>query len=486
MHVRTRWLALVAFSCCASALWGQGARSKRAPTQVPCGRVVARNPQGNYIIPGTLGDVEYREGLTLDAYAPSGEPRPAALVIHGSRGNKRGFVTRLYEQLTRAGYAWFAPNFHDEDDVAAALSYVRCPGRFNITKRMILVGEDTGARIALRLAATGNVAGVAAVGAKLDENAALPEVPVLMIQGQEDQEWPIAKAEAYCRRLKNGRLYAQKGAQHVFENWLPAQWDYREELDAWLRNDRRGLWKDITYARPQGLDMRMDAYIPEGAGPFAAVIIAHGGGWEGGDKITYVAPLFEPLAKAGIAWFSIDYRLLPYVRNPDQIEDMRIAIRYVKTNAARYHVDPNRIAIMGESASGQIVTLLASLPCTGCEVQAVVSFYGVYDFTSSAKDARGGARAERMFGTTDAEVLRQYSPIRQVHRGMPPVLLLQGAGDRLISGTREYAARLEELGVPHELVVLEGAPHGIENWEDHPEWAFWKQTVVDWLKATLH
>src|SRR6202035_3264281 len=98
-----------------------------------------------------------------------------------------------------------------------------------------------------------------------------------------------------------------------------------------------GLWKDITYARLGVRDLRMDAFIPEGAGPFPAVIIAHGGGWEAGDKVTYISPVLAWLARAGFAWFSIDYRLTPYVRNPEQLEDLRTAIRYVRQHASRFH-----------------------------------------------------------------------------------------------------------------------------------------------------
>src|SRR5271163_4665227 len=66
---------------------------------------------------------------------------------------------------------------------------------------------------------------------------------------------------------------------------------------------------DVEYARPGGLSLRLDAVIPEGPGPFPAAVIVHGGGWVRGDRRIDVAPLFQPLEDAGIAWFSISYRL---------------------------------------------------------------------------------------------------------------------------------------------------------------------------------
>ncbi len=229
----------------------------------------------------------------------------------------------------------------------------------------------------------------------------------------------------------------------------------------------------------------MDANLPEGSGPFPAVIVAHGGGWEAGDKLTYVSPVLSLLSRTRFAWFSIDYQLTPYVRNEEQLEDLRNAIRYVRVHAGRFNVDPNAIAALGESASGQMVTEIASEPCSGCGVQAVVSFYGVYDFVTWASDPHSKPTLDRVFGSWDISKLRRYSPIYHVHSGMPPVFILQGTADELYQGTLAYERRLNQQGVPHELILLDKAPHGMENWVGHPEWEVYQAKLVHWLNAVL-
>jgi len=291
--------------------------------------------------------------------------------------------------------------------------------------------------------------------------------------------------EALCRHWDGCRFVPVPGGIHNFENWHPDQWQWKEELIAWLRAGERGLWKEIVYSRPGGLDLRMDAFIPEGAAPFPAVVIAHGGGWEAGDKVTYISPVLGPLARAGFAWFSIEYRLTPYVRNAEQLEDLRAAIRYVRGHAARFHVDPNRIAFLGESASGQMVAQVASEPCAGCEVQAVVSFYGVYDFTEWIQDSDNRPTLDRVFGQWDMEVLRRFSPIFHVSAALPPILLIQGTKDELYPGTLAYAEQLKKAGARYELILLDGAPHGMENWAGHPTWEVYKPRLINWLRAKL-
>ena len=93
--------------------------------------------------------------------------------------------------------------------------------------------------------------------------------------------------------------------------------------------------KDVEYGRPQGHALLLDLHVPEGAGPFPAAILVHGGGFDGGSKGTNVRPLFDVLANAGFAWFSIDYRMAPEFRFPQAKEDMEGAIRWLKENAKR-------------------------------------------------------------------------------------------------------------------------------------------------------
>ncbi len=537
-------------------LWmGVGWAAPARAAEQPCGqRWVVGNPEGNYIVPGAMGDVVYRtvngQRLALDAYVPLGPgPHPAAILIHGGQwkhGSRVAHLTQLFELLSNAGIAWFSIDYRLEphppaaaqDDLVEAARFIRCHARrLQIDPaRMVLIGEDTGATMALLEAAEHprDYRGLAAVGGDFPEQPpsgtsftppkGFP--PALVIHGAADRDVPPARAMRWCDDIRVGggtksapqgacEYYVVEGAIHRFENWRPEQWHYKTELLSWLRQrlglgdaapsrptsfakpDRpAGLLKDMEYSP----GLKLDAYIPRGRGPHPAVIIAHGGGWEAGDKVTYVAPVFEPLAKAGFAWFSIDYRLTPGVRHSVQLDDLRRAIRYVRHHAARFRVDPRRIAILGESASGQMVTLVASRPCspiadsadpverTDCRPNAVVSFYGVYNFLPMATDTGPRSIPARLFGLRELDdtgraVLREYSPLTHPYRDLPPTLLLQGTKERFYEQALEYAARLKQVGARHELYLLEGAPHGLENWEGRPEWQGYKRKLVEWLRS---
>ena len=78
--------------------------------------------------------------------------------------------------------------------------------------------------------------------------------------------------------------------------------------------------------------------------------------------------------------------------------------------------------------------------------------------------------------------MRQYSPLHHVRRGMPPVLLVHGTNERLWAQGESMLAALKKADVPSELVRLDNAPHGMENWEGVDEWRFYKERLVTWLR----
>jgi alpha-L-fucosidase 2 len=422
-------------------------------------------------------------------------------------------VGQILEMLTRAGFNWFSVDYRlgglqrvDESlsDIRAALAFIRCRGsELSIDPgRLVLLGEDSGAHLAALLATERlpGVIGAVFVGGFYDASMLASAAPVLVVHGGADDESPVEHAERYCQAVQargRCRFIKVEGASHRSENWWPSQWHYKREIVTWLStltsfpsqghrpNSATDLLKDIVYS--ESARLKLDAFVPRASKPVPAIILVHGGGWEAGDKVTYITPLFAPLARAGLAWFSIDYRLTPAATLQDQLDDVRQAIRFVRARHARFNIDPRRIVLVGESASGHLVTQIAT---EDPSLAGVVSFYGVYDLSSMVTDASPRSLLVRLFrrhvlDDSARALLRRSSPLYQAHKDMPPMLLVNGTGERLWAQAQAFAQRLTELGVKHDVVRLEGAPHGLENWEGHPEWTLYKPRMVEWLDSTL-
>src|SRR3981189_1731991 len=120
------------------------------------------------------------------------------------------------------------------------------------------------------------------------------------------------------------------------------------------------LVSDIEYGRAQGVPLLLDAFVPDGDGPFPPIIWVHGGGFVAGDKAPYPTSLLDPLVKEGYAWFSVNYRLAPknpFPAGPDHVAN---PVHYIKVHAEHYKVDPRRLVLMGESAGGHLVSFVGA------------------------------------------------------------------------------------------------------------------------------
>ena len=165
----------------------------------------------------------------------------------------------------------------------------------------------------------------------------------------------------------------------------------------------------------------------------------HGGAWVSGNRKTNVQPLFRPLSAAGFAWFSIDYTLVKDLAQLGAgIEDVNHAVTFIKAHAAQYRVNPHKIALIGESAGGQIAAMAALSNGPGTGVQAVVAMYAPTDLAALAKSSNyippsfRNALAGTPFEAILMAGLSTFSPINQVRRNMPPFLFIHGTADPLV------------------------------------------------------
>ena len=256
------------------------------------------------------------------------------------------------------------------------------------------------------------------------------------------------------------------------------------------------LTRDVEYARVAGISLRLDAFIPASAQPTPAVIIVHGGGWVAGDRRIDVQPLFKPLADAGFAWFSISYRLATDLTEFGvAINDVEAAVRYVRSHAAEYNIDPSRIALVGESAGGQLAAMAALRGRGDSAVKAVVALYTPCDLVDLVKNSNyvPPQIKNSITGTPWESVilagLTQLSPVDNVRSDMPPFLLIHGTADSLVpfSQSREMCDRMRQAGASCELYPVEGGGHGIRWWESYPQGATaYKERMIEWLRQELN
>jgi alpha-L-fucosidase 2 len=236
----------------------------------------------------------------------------------------------------------------------------------------------------------------------------------------------------------------------------------------------------------------MDMSVPAGNGPFPAVIIVHGGGWIGGSREFSVQPLFDPLAKAGFAWFSISYRLATdLLQFGVAVDDVQAAIKHVKANAAKYNIDPDRIAVLGESAGAHLAAL--AVERSPGSVAAVVAMYPPTDLVALAENARAIPDSIRqMVRAAGMEqlirgYLREMSPIEHITPGLPPFLLVHGTADTVVpfDQSERMLKALKAAGNQAELITVKGGGHGLRGWERSNELASYRRSMIEWLQRTL-
>jgi acetyl esterase/lipase len=235
--------------------------------------------------------------------------------------------------------------------------------------------------------------------------------------------------------------------------------------------------KDIAYSKVGSRELKLDIARPtEGDGPFPAVLVIHGGAWRQGNKAD-VRPILPQFVEHGYVAISPEYRFCPQDAFPAQIHDVKAAVRWLKVNAKKNRIDPDRIGAMGFSAGGHLAMMLGlTSPNDGLEgdvsagapdsrVKAVVNYFGPTDLAAKdipdickpwVKDFLGGSPQDR------PDAAAKASPLTFVSKDDAPVLTFQGTKDSLVPYTQaiKLADAMSSAGVPGRVELILGADHG--------------------------
>lgn len=231
--------------------------------------------------------------------------------------------------------------------------------------------------------------------------------------------------------------------------------------------------------------------------PRTAIVIIHGGGWRTGDRTQHY-PMAQKLADLDYVCFTPEYRLSTEALFPAAVFDLKAAVRYVRANAVEYHIDPDKIAVLGFSAGGELASFLgvtANMPlfegnCMGNEqpstVNAVIDIDGILSFvhpdSGEGNDANGISAATYWFGfpKNDNPVLWETaSPLSYVGHKTPPTLFINSSIERMHAGRDDYIAVLDKNRIYSEVHEFKDAPHSFCLY--HP----WFQPTIAYIDLFL-
>lgn len=237
--------------------------------------------------------------------------------------------------------------------------------------------------------------------------------------------------------------------------------------------------RNITYARVGNRALKLDAFFPKQKSIKSrpAIMIIHGGGWRTGNRTQHI-PLAQHLANLGYVCFTPEYRLSTEALYPAGVHDLKAALRWMRANAKKYHLDSNKIATLGFSAGGQLSALLG---CTGdnpqlegkigtlghsSKVNAIVDIDGILAFihpeSGEGDDSKRTSAASYWFGYSKTEnpaIWKEASALTYANAQSPPTLFINSREDRMHAGRTDYIKILDNYKIYSEVHTFPDSPH---------------------------
>ncbi len=307
--------------------------------------------------------------------------------------------------------------------------------------------------------------------------------PFLIVHGTKDTSVPLIQAERFYTALKMAGADAQIIRVEGGEHNGPFNKEIEPVVEAFLAKcllgkkiefrDKVIVQHDVEYGRVGDRSLVLDIVQPKEPAPglLPAVAYFHGGGWNKWDKSTGIGNIVPLAATGNYFCVTVGYRLAKEALWPAQIQDAKASIRWLRANAKKYNIDPDRIASYGGSSGAHMAAVLATTPGMkelegdggspeqSSRVQACVDFCGPTDLRELWGGSLGflfGGRAREM-----PEAYKQASPITSVSKDNPPFLIVHGTADSTVpfAQVEKFYNALKAAGVDATLFAIDGGEH---------------------------
>jgi pectinesterase len=237
--------------------------------------------------------------------------------------------------------------------------------------------------------------------------------------------------------------------------------------------------RGISYCNTGTRDLKLDVFHPKVKSKkmLPAVLIIHGGGWRSGDRSQHI-PLAQKLAERGFVAVTVEYRLSTEALYPAALHDVKAAVRWLRANAKKYNIDPDKIAALGYSAGGQLAALLGTTDGVSSlegnlgnaqfssKINAIVDLDGTLAFihpeSGEGDDSKSISAATYWFGytkTQNPDLWHEAGALNHITKNTPPILFVNSSVARMHAGRDDMRKKLDSLHIHSEVHTFPEAPH---------------------------
>lgn len=260
------------------------------------------------------------------------------------------------------------------------------------------------------------------------------------------------------------------------------------------KNENVDQIEDIIYNETDRA-LHLDAFVNKKQKQNPAVIMIHGGGWRSGNK-SQMNPLAQEIASHGYSCFTIEYRLSLEAKYPYGVYDVKNAIRFIKDNAGKFNVDPDKIAVLGCSSGGQMAALIGTTngnstfddrsnkSKSSSKVNAIINVDGILAFRHP--ESSEGEMASFWLGGSyeqKTENWKNASALSHTNKKTPPVLFINSSIDRFHAGRDDMIKILNQYKIYNEGHTIENSPHSF--WFFQPWFNQTADFTINFLKKTF-